>query len=288
MEEKRGLTNLLHSRSFWTRAVTGISVCAVLALIFILGYTVMLCVLGILSLMGLWELFKAQGLLWKPFAITAIIVDVLYYILIRFFDRPYISLYMVFLFALFAITNIIIYVITYATSDLHDVFASFFGVFYVGVSLSFLYITRVHPWGAYLVWLAIISSWGCDVCAYLVGMLIGKHRIFPQISPKKTIEGCIGGIIGSGILAFVYAICVKGYILDLKNEMIIFPIVCMAGAVIGMFGDLFASAIKRKVGIKDYSSLLPGHGGILDRFDSVILVSPIIFVVTILIRLLDI
>ena len=288
MEEKRGLSYLLHNKSFRTRTITGLVICAILALIFILGYTFMLCVLGILSLMGLWELFKAQGLLWKPFAVTAMIVDILYFVLIRFYDRPYISLYMVFLFALFAITDIIIYVINYSRYDLNDVFASFFGVFYVGVTLSFLYLTRVHPWGAYLVWLAIISSWGCDTCAYLTGMVFGKHRVFPDISPKKTLEGCIGGIIGSGILALIYAFCVRGYILDINNEVIIFPIVCMAAAVTGMFGDLFASAIKRKMGIKDYSNLLPGHGGILDRFDSVILVSPIIFVITILIRLLQI
>ena len=116
-------------------------------------------------------------------------------------------------------------------------------------------------------------------------MLFGKHRIFPAISPKKTLEGCAGGVFGAGLLGFLYALCVKEYILDLNSELIIFPIVCMIGAVIGMFGDLFASAIKRNVGIKDYSNLLPGHGGVMDRFDSVILVSPVIYVITILIRL---
>ena len=126
------------------------------------------------------------------------------------------------------------------------------------------------------------------MCAYLVGIILGKTRVFPEISPKKTLEGCIGGVIGAGILSMIYAFCVQGYILDLKGEAIIFPIVCMIGAVIGMFGDLFASAIKRKAGIKDYSNILPGHGGILDRFDSVILVSPVIYLITILIRLVQI
>lgn len=286
MDDKRGLS-ILKNPSFRTRAITGIVVCAILALIFILGYTIMLCVLGILSLMGLWELFRAKNLLWKPFAITALIADVLYFILIRFYDRPYIALYMVFLFAVLAIADIIIYILHYPEYELEDLFASYFFVFYVGVCLSFLYLTRVHPWGAYLVWLSIFSSWGCDVCAYLAGMIFGKKKIFPELSPKKTLEGCIGGIIGAGILSMIYAFCVQGYILDLKGEPIIFPIVCMVGAVIGMFGDLFASAIKRKVGIKDYSNLMPGHGGILDRFDSVILVSPVIYLITILIRLVQ-
>lgn len=287
MEEKRGLS-ILKKPSFRQRAITGILVCAVLALIFILGYTVMLVVLGLLSLIGLWEFFRAKKLLWKPFAITAMLADIIYFVLIRFYDRAYICLYMVFLFAVFAIADIIIYILHYSEYDLNDLFSSYFAVFYIGVCLSFLYLTRVHPWGAYLVWLSIFSSWGCDVCAYLVGMILGKRRVFPEISPKKTLEGCIGGVIGAGVLSLIYALCVQGYILDLKGEAVIFPIVCMIGAIIGMFGDLFASAIKRKAGIKDYSNLLPGHGGILDRFDSVILVSPVIYLITILIRLIQI
>ena len=287
MEEKRGLS-ILKKPSFRKRAITGIVICAVLALIFILGYTIMLCVLGIISLMGLWELFRARNLLWKPFAITAFIADIIYFVLIRFYDRPYMSLYMVFLFAVFAIADIIIYIFHYSEYDMNDLFLSYFAVFYIGVCLSFLYLTRVHPWGAYLVWLSIFSSWGCDVCAYLVGMIFGKTKVFPEISPKKTREGCIGGVIGAGILSFIYALCVQGYILDLRGETFIFPIICMAGAFIGMIGDLFASAIKRKAGIKDYSNLLPGHGGILDRFDSVILVSPVIYVITIVLRLIQI
>jgi len=285
MNDDRGLSKLLHKKSFWTRLSTGIVLVILLALIFILGYTVMLCVLGVLSLIGMWEFFRAQDLLWKPFAITAFIADAIYYILIRFYDGTNMALYMVFLFSIFAIADIMIYIIKYPDYTLNQLFSSYFSVFYIGVSLSFLYLTRVHPWGAYLVWLAIFSSWGCDIFAYLFGMLFGRHRLFPQISPKKTLEGCAGGIFGSGLLGFIYALCVQGYITDINSEAIIFPIVCMAGAVIGMFGDLFASAVKRSVGIKDYSRLLPGHGGILDRFDSVILVSPVIYVITILIRL---
>ena len=284
MNESR-VSKLIHNKTFWQRVITGVILLAVLALIFILGYTVMLCVLGVLSLVGIWEFMKVHDLLWKPFAITAFLADIGYYIMIRFYDWPYMTLYMVFLFAIFAIADIIIFVLNYQKYTLNQLFASFFSVFYIGVSLSFLYLTRVHPWGAYLVWLAVFSSWGCDIFAYLSGMLFGKHRIFPTISPKKTLEGCAGGIVGSGLLGFLYALCVKGFILDLDSEMIIFPIVCMVGAVIGMFGDLFASAIKRNVGIKDYSNLFPGHGGVLDRFDSVILVSPVIYVITIIIRL---
>lgn len=286
MDESRGL-GLFKKKSFRTRLVTGIILAVLLTATFVLGYTVMLCVLGLLSIAGIWEFLNAKRIIYTPFAVTALIANVLYYILIYFYEKPYITLYMIFLFALFAISDIIILVLKYPVYQLCDLFASFFSVFYIGVTLSFLYLTRVHPWGAYLVWLSIFSSWGCDVFAYMGGMLYGKRRIFPLISPKKTLEGCVTGVLGAGLLAFIYALCVQGYIKDIRGEAIIFPLVCMVGAVIGMFGDLFASAIKRSEGIKDYSNLLPGHGGILDRFDSVIVVSPVIYLITILIRLFN-
>ena len=284
MKEGR-IANLIHKKSFRTRLITGIILVAILVLTFVIGYTFMLCVVGILSLMGMWEYFNAQQLLWKPFVYVSFIVDILYFVMIRFYASPYIALYMVFLFALYAIADIIIFILKYPAYTLQEMFASFFSVFYIGVTLSFLYLTRVSPWGAYFVWLAIIASWGCDIFAYLGGMLIGSHHVFKLISPKKTREGCICGVIGSGLVAFIYALCVKKYILDFNTELLVFPIVCMLASFIGMIGDLFASAIKRAADIKDYSHLLPGHGGILDRFDSVILVSPVIYLITILIRM---
>ena len=278
------IKSLLHNKSFWTRLITGIIFISVITVIFILGYTTMLVVLGIISLMGIWEVLRATKLLYTPFAVTAVIADILYYILIGFYDREYITLYMVFMFAIYAIANIIIYILKYPGYQLSELFGAFFSVFYIGVPLSFLYITRVHAWGAYLVWLAVWASWGADVFAYLGGMLFGTHRVFPLISPKKTREGCICGILGSGLLGFLYALCVHSTLTDFDLELLIFPLVCMLGSLIGMFGDLFASAIKRTVGIKDYSNLLPGHGGIMDRFDSIILVSPVIYAITIIMR----
>lgn len=276
---------LLKNKSFITRFITSVIIFALLVLAFSLGYTIMLCVLGVLSLIGLWEFYKAQGLLWKPFAICGFIADIFYYVLVRFYGNENSALYLIFLLAIFVLAEIAIFILNYPKFPLHDLYTSFFGVFYVGVTLSFLYITRVHDWGAYLVWLAILSSWGCDVFAYLGGMLFGKHRAFPEISPKKTVEGCLSGIVGAGILGLIWAFIVRGIVPVTEHEVVIFPVICMFGAVIGMAGDLFASAIKRSVGIKDYSHLFPGHGGVLDRFDSVIAVSPIIYVVTLLIRI---
>ena len=109
-----------------------------------------------------------------------------------------------------------------------------------------------------------------DTFAYFSGYLFGKHKLIPKISPKKTIEGSIGGVIGSIVCCIIF-----GYIF--KLDIIQMIIIGGLGSVIAQIGDLFASAIKRYVGIKDYGKLIPGHGGILDRFDSVILVAPFVY-----------
>ena len=148
--------------------------------------------------------------------------------------------------------------------------SAFFGVVYVAVMLSFILLTRNLPDGKFIVWLTFLCSWGCDTCAYCVGMLIGKHKMAPVLSPKKSVEGGIGGVVGAGLLGVIYAAAIQG-------PMVEYAVICGIGALISMVGDLAASAIKRNQGIKDYGKLIPGHGGILDRFDSVIFTAPVIY-----------
>ena len=150
------------------------------------------------------------------------------------------------------------------------VVAAFFGMVYVAVMLSFIYLTRSLPDGKFLVWLIFLCSWGCDTCAYCVGMLIGKHKMAPVLSPKKSIEGAVGGVVGAALLGVIYAAATQG-------KMAEYALICAVGALISMVGDLAASAIKRNQNIKDYGKLIPGHGGILDRFDSVIITAPVIY-----------
>ena len=146
--------------------------------------------------------------------------------------------------------------------------------------LSFLYQTRMVPIEGkntpIVYFLIFICSWGCDTCAYAVGMLIGKHKMAPILSPKKSIEGGIGGIVGAALLGAIY-----GMIFDLDIRGCV--ILCAAGGAVSQIGDLAASAIKRNHNIKDYGHLIPGHGGILDRFDSVIFTAPIIYALTLLV-----
>ena len=152
---------------------------------------------------------------------------------------------------------------------------AFFAIVYVGVMLSYVYQTRMLDGGKFHVWLIFLCSWGCDTCAYCVGVLFGKHKMAPVLSPKKSVEGAVGGVVGAILLGIIYAAATKG-------GMVEYAIICGVGALISMVGDLAASAIKRNQGIKDYGKLIPGHGGILDRFDSVIFTAPIIYFLSVL------
>ena len=158
---------------------------------------------------------------------------------------------------------------------------AFFGMVYVGVMLSYIYQTRVLPGGAFLVWLIFLCSWGCDTCAYCVGVLIGKHKMAPVLSPKKSIEGAVGGVLGAALLGAIYAAATGAYNPNPAHTPLSYAIICGVGALVSMVGDLAASAIKRQENIKDYGTLIPGHGGILDRFDSVIFTAPVIYALAI-------
>ena len=170
------------------------------------------------------------------------------------------------------------YVLTYPRFHAKEVMGAFFGLLYVSVMLSYVYLTREEiADGKYLVWLIFLCSWGSDTLAYCTGMLFGKHKMTPKLSPKKTWEGAIGGVVGAALLTALFAWIFREPMHLTTVKIIILAVIGAAGAVISMIGDLAASAIKRNYDIKDYGKLIPGHGGILDRFDSVIFTAPIIF-----------
>ena len=148
--------------------------------------------------------------------------------------------------------------------------------------LSFVYKVRMLEGGIFLVWLIFIGAWGSDTCAYSVGMLIGKRKFLPKLSPNKSLEGCIGGVIGAALLGFIYALIFRKQIHGVNNPLLAYTIICGVSSVISQLGDLAASAIKRNHDIKDYGTLIPGHGGIIDRFDSVIFIAPVVYSLTLL------
>ena len=134
----------------------------------------------------------------------------------------------------------------------------------------------------YTVWMIFISSWICDTCAYAVGILFGKHKLAPVLSPGKSVEGALGGIVGSALVGALYAYFLVEKVVSEQEVTWVFVLISAAGAVISQVGDLAASAVKRNHEIKDYGKLIPGHGGVMDRFDSVIFTAPMIYFLTLL------
>ena len=156
-------------------------------------------------------------------------------------------------------------------------YRAFTAFFYVSVMLSYIFQIRQLKHGGIFVVLVFLCSWGNDTLAYCVGVLFGKHKMSPELSPKKSIEGLFGGIIGAGLLGALYGLFLDKFIEPMDNAYIYLFIICALGAIPAVIGDLAASAIKRNNDIKDYGKLIPGHGGVLDRFDSMIFTAPIIY-----------
>lgn len=254
---------------FRTRLISGILL-VILALLTIIsgGYVLFFTLMGV-SLIGMQELYRAMGVRKEHFTLLEVagyLCAVLYELAILLDFEKYGMLAVIGGLVLL----MFVYVFTYPKYEAGQIMAAFFGVIYVAVMLSFIFLCRNLPDGKYLVWLIFLCSWGCDTCAYAVGMLMGKHKMAPVLSPKKSVEGAAGGVAGAVLLAVAYGAATGGPMLE-------YGIICGVGALISMVGDLAASAIKRNQGIKDYGTLIPGHGGILDRFDSVIFTAPGIF-----------
>ncbi len=157
-------------------------------------------------------------------------------------------------------------------TNFKDIAYTFIGIFYVVFFIMFVAFINGMENGKILIWYAIIAAWGTDIFAYFVGRLIGKHK-YTQVSPKKSIEGCIGGTLGAIILMLIYTYIVNTYF-NMNYSYLFIAGVGVILSLVGQIGDLAASTIKRYVDIKDYSNLIPGHGGMLDRIDSLIFLAP--------------
>lgn len=162
-----------------------------------------------------------------------------------------------------------------------DLIYTFFGIAYIVFSITCLALINGMGNGNILVWYPIIAAWGTDIFAYFTGKLIGKHK-FSEVSPKKSIEGCIGGTIGAVILMLIYTYIANKY-WGMEVSYYIISLIGIVLSLIGQIGDFAASSIKRYVEIKDFSNMIPGHGGMLDRIDSLIFLAPFAYALLMLI-----
>ncbi len=226
------------------------------------------------SLIGLFELYRVMKIEHDLPGIVGYLAVLAYYGLL-WCGRLHLVTFLAIASLMILMT---LYVVLFPRYGTEQITVAFFGIFYVGLMFSFLYQVRESlPDGRYLVWLILLSSWGCDTCAYCVGMLFGKHKMTPELSPKKSIEGAVGGVIGAAVLGFLFGLYFDQRMPDVLHAATISGAACAIAAVISQIGDLAASAIKRNHSIKDYGDLIPGHGGILDRFDSMIFTAPAIY-----------
>lgn len=272
---------------FRTRLLSGILLVAIALAVFLVGGNLLALVVFFLSVIAYQELTAAckvrgEALKPSPPVIAGLVMTLVYYAAIWLAlqsDRSLIYPAMMMVIVAAFLAFLFVYVFTFPKYHADRIMAAMFSFLYGPVMLSFLYLLREgFDDGIYLVWFVFLASWGSDTCAYCVGVLIGKHKMTPKLSPKKSVEGAIGGILGAAILFTVYTHFVINVYTGMTLSLLLAAVLGAAGALISMIGDLAASAVKRDHEIKDYGKLIPGHGGIMDRFDSVIVAAPIVYI----------
>lgn len=272
---------------FRTRLLSGILLVAIALGVLLKGGALLAVVLLFVSLTAYQELtvackVRGEGRMPSLPVIVGLVMTLVYYAAIglalaRDITLVYSAMMMVIVVAFFAF--LFVYVFTFPKYHANQIMAAMFSFLYGPVMLSFLYLLREGlDDGIYLVWFVFLASWGSDTCAYCVGVLIGKHKMTPNLSPKKSVEGAIGGVLGAAALFMVYTHFVINVYTGITVSLPFAAVLGAAGALISMIGDLAASAVKRDHEIKDYGKLIPGHGGIMDRFDSVIVAAPIVLI----------
>ena len=247
-------------------------------------------VLSLIGAVGVWELIHAvkcgkhKGLCWFCVCFAAIIPTLLN----LSSDFPLKSSLIVFAYLVYVFILLLIMLFNHKTIRLETITLCGCATLVIPASLSCIIYVRYLPWyidggylpGVFMIVYLLFCAWFGDSGAYFVGTFLGKHKLCPEVSPKKTVEGLVGGIITVGVAVLVQCLV---YNLLLPSEMkmsylVLIPVGMLASGV-GVLGDLTASVIKRQYDVKDFGNLMPGHGGVLDRFDSVLFVAPFMFVV---------
>lgn len=245
--------------------------------VLIIGKTPLFISVIIVSLIALREFYNACKSKFKPMEVVGYIGAIAILLLINFefesinqMDKFY---YMSMLF-------FIIIVILNTVKIIHnkysfvDIGITLYGLVYIPFLFSHIILINKQP-NNIIIWLIFITAWGTDTFAYFSGYFFGKRKLCPSISPKKTVEGAIGGTLGSMVTSLVF-----GY-LFLRDYLIVIAFAGIIGSILAQIGDLSASLIKRYTSVKDFGNIMPGHGGVLDRFDSILFTAPTVYYILI-------
>lgn len=265
-----------------TRVITAIFIILVTAPLCLFSHTVAWPVfVAAMSVMAVFEMLGCVGTRRKiAVSAPALLMAAVFPFALRYGGASY-DVLLIFVIAMFVylIYLFAISVFSHGKLVLEDVFASYATVFYIIASFGALVLLRDRDFGLYLVILTLYGPWISDVFAYFCGRLFGRHKLIPDVSPKKTVEGAVGGVVFCALAAILYGFILKTFIGEISSvSYVSLALIGAVIAVISQIGDLIMSHIKRKYGIKDYGFILPGHGGILDRFDSVLGVVPLIVI----------
>lgn len=227
---------------------------------------------SIVAIISMYEYFnaikeKANPIKWLGY-LSAIFIAFIH--IIPVFDLTYVALFLPVIVVLLFIQSIF----TRMKYNIIDIALTLLGICYIVLFIMCIPLISGSLSSKIYIWYVIIAAWGTDICAYMAGKVLrlGKHK-FSKISPNKTIEGCVAGTVGALIISIIYTyICNK--IFDISISYLAFGGLIILLSIIGQIGDFAASSIKRYTGIKDFGNLIPGHGGMLDRIDSVIFIAP--------------
>lgn len=267
------------------RVLTSIGIAVIgLPILFLSEYLIYPMAVALLSLAAMYEMtaltgFRSRPTVWVPSYLIAMAMPIgAYFVDANSFEYLTASagLLLAFLFYLFAYS-----VLSRGKVKFSDVSMHFTVLLYISVSFTSLSLVRYITNGVFMFSLVFVASWVCDMFAYFVGRAIGKHKLIEEISPKKTVEGSIGGIVCTTLAFALYGLIISLFDGPSPNYIVLL-VLGFVLSIVAQFGDLICSLIKREHGIKDYGNIFPGHGGVLDRFDSVLAVAPVLYIFCVL------
>lgn len=262
------------------RIITGVVGIAVLLPFLIFSDTWALVVMtSVMSVFAVCEVLKCTDQI-RRWAVTVMCIGVCLaaQILTRLLDSDIYTTVMLLTYVAFSVVLMTMAVFSKGSFKLTEATQITVIVMYISFGFSALVLLRDLESGMALMLLAFIVPWVCDAMAYFVGVFFGKHKMIPDVSPKKTVEGAIGGIVGGVLITVIFGIVMQfGFGMDTHYPMLI--VLALVGCLVSQWGDLIASLLKREYGVKDYGKLFPGHGGVMDRFDSIIAVSTFMYIV---------
>ena len=273
------MSNKKNPTTFVTRVLSGICLFPIIACLLVFANNLIMDItIAIISMIAIYEYYncfkstnKANPSQWLGMIICALTAFV------HFIDEVAFREIMIILIPVCIFALVIELLCAKGKKNIIDIAITLLGICYIPMMLVFISIIRANfVEGKILVWYIFFSAWGSDTFAYLIGKNFGKHKL-TRISKGKTIEGAIAGIIGAVIVSIIYTIAINS-IFSMQINIGIVSIITTILSIVGQIGDLAASSVKRYCNIKDFSDLIPGHGGMIDRIDSVIFIAPVAYI----------